>query len=117
MRRKTYNRTSKTARHERKAQKEHQPRLPRDAGARVGEAVGAEARLLDRVDHQHAQRRADAGDPVDKLDVHVRAIPGRVRVRGGVNEEKEAQGELVDRKKMGVVGLATFSTWGGGKCE
>jgi hypothetical protein len=49
--------------------------------------------------------------------VHVRAIPGRVRVRGGVNEEKEAQGELVDRKKMGVVGLATFSTWGGGKCE
>ncbi len=91
----TYNRTSQTACHERKAQKEHQPRLPRNASARVGEAVGAEARLLDRVDHQHAQRRADAGDPVDELDVHVRTIPGRVRVRGGVNEEEEAQGELV----------------------
>lgn len=43
---------------------------------------------------QHAQGAADDGDPIDKLDVDVRAIQTRVGEGRGINEEEEAQGEL-----------------------
>ena len=80
--------------HERKAQKQHQPRLPRDAAAAVAEAVGAQPRLLDAVDHEHAKGGADAGDPVDEGDVLVGAIEGRFGEGGRINEEEETNGEL-----------------------
>jgi hypothetical protein len=80
--------------HEGKAQEQHQPRLPRHPAAGVGEGVGRQARLLDRVDDEHAERGADDGDPVDEGDVFEGAIEGRVRVGGGVDEDEEAEGEL-----------------------
>lgn len=112
----TYDSTRQSTRHEREAQEQDQPSLPRDASAGVGEAVGTEPRLLDRVDDEHAERRADAGDPVHELDVHVRPVLGRVRVRGRVDEEEEPQGELHVRVSL-VVGRLTFEGDSGGNEE
>lgn len=82
---------SKAAGHERKSQEQHGAGLPGDAVAAVGEAIGRQPRLFDAVDHQHAERRADEGDPVHEVDVHVRPIERRFREHAGVDEEEEAQ--------------------------
>lgn len=90
--------THHTPRHpprkQRKPQKQHKPRLPRDPTTRITKTVRAQPTLLDRVDYQHPQRRADPRDPVDEADVHGRAVFGAVRERCGVDEEEEAEGEL-----------------------
>lgn len=90
----THHTTGQPPCEQRKAQKEHKPRFPSHLAAAVAVAVGAQPRLLDRVDHQHPQRGADAGDPVDELDVHVGAIARAVREGRGVDEEEESEGEL-----------------------
>lgn len=90
----THHTTSQPPREQRKAQKQHKPRLPRHLAAAIAVAVGAQPRLLDQVDHQHPQRGADPGDPVNELDVHVGAIARAVREGRGVDEEEESEGEL-----------------------
>lgn len=86
---------SHAARKERKAKEQHNTRLPRDAGPGVREGVGGEARLLDRVDDQHAQRGEDEGQPVDEGDVGVEgAVEGGLGVDGCVEEDVEGEGEL-----------------------
>jgi hypothetical protein len=93
----TYHTPRHSARHQRKAQEEHQPRLPRHPGPAITVAVRAQPRLLDRVDDQHAQRGADARDPVDELDV-LRARVVVLRVGRGVDEDEEADRELEGMK-------------------
>ncbi len=57
---------------QRKAQEQDQLGLPRNAVSAVREAVSRQPRLVDAVDDEHAQRAADAGDPVHERDVHLR---------------------------------------------
>ena len=80
--------------HQRKAQKQHRAGLPGDAVAAVAETVGREAGFFYAVDHEHAKRGADEGDPVDEGDVDGGAVEGGVREDAGVDEEEEAEGEL-----------------------
>lgn len=91
-----HNTAREPARQQREAQEQHQPRLPRNTVPAVAEAVGAESRLVDRVDDEHAERRAHARDPIDEGDVHGRV--GGVLDRFGpycdVDEGVEAEGEL-----------------------
>ena len=56
--------------------------------------VGIKPTLLNRIDDQHAQCRADAGDPVDELDMDIGAVAGAFRKGGGIYEEEEAEREL-----------------------
>lgn len=89
-----------TSRHKRKAEKQHCASLPGDTIPTVREAVGRQARLFDAVDHQHAECGADERDPVDKVDVHGRAVEGGLRVDAGVDEEEESEREL-ERSRQG----------------
>ena len=95
----THHAASKATGHERKPEEQDEPRLPRDAVAGVAEAVGAEARLVDAVDDEHAERGAHARHPVHERHVHVARVDGRVRVRRRVHEEVEAEGELCARAR------------------
>lgn len=90
----THHRPSQTPRHERKPHKQHQSRLPCHTIPRVAEAIRAEPRLVDGVDHQHAERGAYTWDPVDEVNVDVGAVEGGFGEGGRVDEEEEAKGEL-----------------------
>lgn len=81
----TYHTPRQTPRQQRKPQKQHKPRLPRHPAPTVTEAVGVQPRLLNRIDHQHTQRGANAGDPIDEFDVHVGAVAGAVREGGYID--------------------------------
>jgi hypothetical protein len=85
-----------TTRQQRKAQEQHQSRLPGHAIAAVTEAIGGQSRLVDRVDDQHAQCGADTRDPVDEGNVNgrVRRVPDRLGPHGYVDEGVESKGEL-----------------------
>ena len=54
-----------------------------------------ETRLLDRIDDEHSERRADAGDPVDEFDMDEGAVAGAVGEGSCIDEEEEAEGELL----------------------
>ena len=84
-----------TTREQRKPQKQHKPRLPRNSTSTITEAIGMKTRLLNRIDNEHSERGADTGNPVDELDVHEGAVAGAVGESGGVDEEEETQGELL----------------------
>lgn len=86
----THNAARQTPRHQRKPQKQHEPRLPSHPVAAVAERVGGQARLVDAVDDEHAESGADAREPVYESDVHVRRVGGGVGEGGGVDEEVEA---------------------------
>lgn len=90
----TYHRASQTACHKRKAQEQHQPRFPSNTIAGIAEAVCTQPRLVDRVDDEHAQRGADARDPVDEGNMDIRTIECRLGIGGSVDEEVEPEGEL-----------------------
>lgn len=81
---------SQPSRQQRKSQKQHKLRLPCDAVAAVIPAIRLQPRLFNRVDHQHPQRRADPGDPVDELHVYIRAVARAVRERGRIDQEEES---------------------------
>ncbi len=66
------NASRQPASQQRKAQEQDQLCLPRNAIAAVREAISRQPRLVDAVDDEHAQRAADAGDPVHKGNVHLR---------------------------------------------
>lgn len=84
-----------TTRQERKPQEQHKPRLPRHSAPAVAEAIRLQPRLLNRVDHQHPERRADAGNPVDELDVNFGPVAGAVRECGRIDKKEESEGELL----------------------
>ena len=90
----THHTPGQAAGHEREAQEQHQPRLPRHAGPAVAVVVGTQTRLLDAVDDHHAEGGADARDPVDELHVHIAAVARAVRVGGRIDEAEETDGEL-----------------------
>ena len=89
-----YHTASETSCQKRKTEEEHEARLPSHAAATITEAVGLQTRLLDGVDHQHAQGRADPRNPVHELHMHGRAIQGAVRKGGGIDEKEETESEL-----------------------
>lgn len=90
----TYHTPSQPSSQQSKPQKQHKPRLPSNPTPAITEAIRLQPRLLDRVDHQHAQRRADPRDPVDELHMDVGAVARAVREGRGVNEEEESEREL-----------------------
>lgn len=86
--------TRQASGHSSKAHKEHDPRFPSDAIPAIAEVVGAEARLVDAVDDEHAQRGEDAGDPVDEVHVEFAAVERGVGEGCCVDEGEEGDGEL-----------------------
>ena len=66
---KAYHATRQASRHESKADKEEEACAP--DGARVAEALfSTDAVLVDQVDDEDAEERAQPGDPVCEGDVH-----------------------------------------------
>lgn len=100
----TYHTASQSSSQKREPKEEHKARLPGDPVTTIAEAVGLETRLLDGIDHKHAQRGADSRNPVHELDVHGRAIQGTVGKGGGVDKEEEAQRELDTENIVGLAG-------------
>ena len=90
----TYHTPSQPSSQQSKPQKQHKPRLPRNPTPTITEAIRLQPRLLNRVDHQHAQRRADPRDPVDEFHMDVRAVARAVREGRRVDEEEESEREL-----------------------
>ena len=67
----THHTASQAARHERKADEEEEAGAPHRA--RVAKVlVALHAVLVDEVDDEHAEQRADARQPVEERDVHLR---------------------------------------------
>jgi hypothetical protein len=91
----THHTPRQTARQERKPQEQHKPRLPRHSAPAIAEAIRLQPRFLNRVDHQHPERRADARNPVDELDVYFGPVARAVRECGRIDEEEESKGELL----------------------
>lgn len=87
-----------------KAQEQYHASLPRDTRPTVAERVGAEALLLDRVDDEHAQTGEDEGQPINKLDMDIRAVVGRLGPDGGVEHDVKGDGEL--RVAIGLASCA-----------
>lgn len=90
----THHTPRQTAGQQREPEEQNEARLPRNPTSAVTEAIGIQPRLLDRVDDHHAQRRADAGDPVNELDMDLGAISRAVGKGGSVDEEEESEREL-----------------------
>lgn len=96
----THHTPGQPASQQRKPQEKHKPRLPRHPTTAVTEAVRLQTGLFDRVDDEHSKRRANAGDPVDELDVDERSVTRAVREGGRINQEEEAQGELHSHHRL-----------------
>ena len=72
----TYDRPSQATSHQSEPQEQYQSRFPGHSGTGIAEAIGAQSSLLNRVDDEHSKCRADAGDPVDELDMDITAVLG-----------------------------------------
>lgn len=90
----TYHTASKTTGHGSKAHEQHNPGLPGNAVAAVGEVVGGQPGLVYAVYDEHAQSAEDGWDPVDKGHVDITSVEGALGEDGGVNESEERDGEL-----------------------
>ena len=107
---------SQSTREQRKSQEQHKPRLPRNPTPTITEAIGMKTRLLDRIDNEHSQRGADAGDPVDEFDVHEGAVTSAVGESGGVDEKEETQGELLPCEWLCCLMVVVMVTMGAYQC-
>lgn len=90
----TYHTARQSARQERKSQKEDESNFPRDPAPKVVQAIGRQAGFLNRVDHEHSQRRTYSWNPIDEFDMDIRAVLRAVGEGSGVDEEEKAEGEL-----------------------
>ena len=102
----THHAPRQPARHQRKPHEQHRPRAPHRARVPIPDVLPAHAVLVDHVDHEHPQQRAQPRHPVHEGDVHgrgaVRLSGGRARVRGehgGVEERPDGERELAGRRR------------------
>ena len=104
---KTYHAARQASSHESKPDKEEEACAP--DRARVAKALfSTDAVLVDQVDHENAEERAQPGDPVREGDVHrhgiVRLVIWWVCVSGedgGVEEGPKSEGELESERGHG----------------